>query len=185
MNRAYPKTDIVRFQQCLSIDILRNLETRTSDLLGVIELIGESKETMAYGSDICLQGSHTLLNRTRGGYRRRRVYKILEDEEMPVKQSLRRSKKMRARRLEGSETNSSLPWNKPSTTSLFNFFPSISNTVVQPPEEEVESESETYLIDHLPSPLKDETSNQIDSLIQISDKTNANMLTTRSLFNST
>ena len=93
MNRAYPKTDIVRFQQCLSIDILRNLETRTSDLLGVIELIGESKETMAYGSDICLQGSHTLLNRTRGGYRRRRVYKILEDEEMPVKQSLRRSKR--------------------------------------------------------------------------------------------
>ena len=57
--------------------------------------------------------------------------------------------------------------------------------IVQPPEEEVESESETYLIDHLPSPLKDETSTQIDSLIQISDKTNANMLTTRSLFNST
>ena len=107
MNRAYPKTEIPRFQQCLPIDTLRNLETRTSDLLGVIELIGESKEPMIYGSNFCLQGNHTLLKRTQGKYRRRRVNNDLQYESVEVKRHLRRSKKMKARRLESGDTNCS------------------------------------------------------------------------------
>lgn len=186
MSRAYRKTDQRYLQQCLPIEVLRNVETRMSDLLGVIESIGESQESIVYGRDICLQGNHTLLSRTKRDYRRRRiVYEEDEYDKRERRQSLRRFKGMKARRLESGITNSSIPWNQPSTTSLFSFFSSMSSPVAAPPEEEVETESETYLMDHLPSPLKDETTNQIDSLTQISDKTNANMLTTRALFNST
>lgn len=186
MNRAYPKNNPAVPSRCLSVGVLQKLETRVSDMLGVIELLGESENELVYGSDVCLQGDLT---------QERKIKKYgkdaeEEEEEYPKQpitklQRVRKSKKTGIRRLESLDTTPSSTTNQDSPPSLFNRVPSISTTMIQPSDEEIESQSESYLLDHFPSPIGDETSKQINSMILTSDKTNANMMTSRLLFNST
>lgn len=190
MKRAYPKNNPAVPSRCLSVGVLQKLETRVSDMLGVIELLGESENELVYGSDICLQGDLTQERKIEKYRKVSKKDEEAEEEGYPAQpitklQRVRKSKKTGIRRLESLDTTPSSTTNQDSPPSLYNRVPSISTTMIQPSDEEIESQSESYLLDHFPSPIGDETSKQIDSMILTSDKTNANMMTSRLLFNST